>query len=234
MNATLLLPPAARPAPGAAGLLWAVAGLIDRARRALGARTAGTGGDTAADTADGWALWRAATGGDPASARALVARLTPPALALARQVLGRHEDAEDTVQESFLRLWSATPADQTSAQIGTYFHTIVLNRCRSQLARQRELAVAPDELTALQDGAQPAGPDAHAADRLDTASLHTALHAALGRLPARQRLALALWAYADADAAAIGRALDIDANAAHQLLHRAKRSLRAALSPAEL
>ncbi|MGC4366115.1 RNA polymerase sigma factor [Hydrogenophaga sp. R2] len=220
MNTATAHPPASPLAPSLHpdSLLTAMAGLLQRARRAL------------APAGDGWAEWRAATGGDPASARALVARLTPPALALARQVLGRHEDAEDVVQDSFLRLWSARPDDQQSAQIGTYFHTIVLNRCRSQLARRREWATDPDELLALQDQ-QPPAADSATSDPLDAARQHHQLHTALTGLPPRQRLALALWAYADADAAAIGQALGIDANAAHQLLHRAKRQLRSALTP---
>lgn len=220
MNTATAHPPASPLAPALRpdSLLTAMAGLLQRARRAL------------APAGDGWAEWRAATGGDPASARALVARLTPPALALARQVLGRTEDAEDVVQDSFLRLWSARPDDQQSAQIGTYFHTIVLNRCRSVLGRQREWATDPDELQALQED-QAGAAGAAAIDPMDASRQHQQLQAALTRLPPRQRLALALWAYADADAAAIGQALDIDANAAHQLLHRARRQLRSTLTP---
>ena len=95
------------PSGAAAGLtlMGAATRLADRARRALGLPL------------DGWALWRQATGGDPASAQALVRHLTPPALALARQMLRRHEDAEDAVQDAFLRLWSAQPDDQRGAQL---------------------------------------------------------------------------------------------------------------------
>ena len=55
---------------------------------------------------------------------------------------------------------------------------------------------------------------------------HAGLNAALKRLPTRQRMAIVMWAYADASAADIAHALDIDPNAAHQLLHRAKLALR--------
>lgn len=167
-----------------------------------------------------WDLWRLATSGDPRAAEALVSQLAPAALALARQMLGRLEDAEDVVQESFLRLWGAQADGSRGAQLSTYFHTIVLNRCRSLLVRQRELSTDPDDLTGLQDARQQA-----LEAPLDTIDAD-ALRQCLQRLPARQRMALALWAYTDADADAIGRALDIDTNAAHQLLFRAKRSLR--------
>lgn len=223
MNTATAHPPLPAPRPGAPlhpdSLLTAMAGLLQRARRAL------------APAGDGWAEWRAATGGDPASARALVARLTPPALALARQVLGRPEDAEDVVQDSFLRLWSARPDDQITAQVSTYFHTIVLNRCRSLLSRQREWATDPDELQTLQEQQADTALASPGTEPLDEARQTSQLHSALTALPPRQRLALALWAYADADAAAIGLALGIEANAAHQLLHRAKRQLRSALTP---
>ncbi len=54
----------------------------------------------------------------------------------------------------------------------------------------------------------------------------------MARLPARQRMALAMWAYADADVPQIARALELDANAAHQLLYRAKMALRSLLQEA--
>lgn len=199
-----------RPTPGL-WLLSTATRLLDATQRALGVR------------ADGWALWRAASGGDPQSARRLVQQLMPTALALARQMLGRQEDAEDVVQESFLRLWSARPSEDAGAQLATYFHTIVLNRCRSHLVRQRELSLGPDELTALHDRHQQEA-EAPASDEPGTDPAR--LQAALGALPARQRMALAMWAYADAQAPEIASALDIDTNAAHQLLFRAKRSLR--------
>lgn len=168
---------------------------------------------------DAWALWRAASGGDEASAAALVRQLTPAALALARRMLGRPEDAEDAVQDAFVRLWRSRAADGHGAQLSTYFHTIVLNRCRSVLSGRREWAMDDAELTALQEAEASHTP---AVSPTDAARLADALQ----RLPPRQRLALAMWAYADAPVGEIARALEIDANAAHQLLHRAKRTLR--------
>lgn len=168
-----------------------------------------------------WDLWRESAGGDAAAAAELVRRLTPMALSLARQMLGRTEDAEDAVQEAFLRLWGSSADDNHGAQLSTYFNTIVLNRCRTQLMRRRELSTEPEILAGMQDAMQLAEPVA-AVDARQT----QALCAAMQQLPARQRMALALWAYADADAEDIGRALDLDANATHQLLFRARRNLR--------
>jgi len=170
-----------------------------------------------------WAMWRAACQGHEASAVQLVRRLTPQAMGLARQLLRRQEDAEDVVQESFLRLWGAQPSDTRGAALATYFNTIVINRCKTWLVQRRELSTDPEQLAEWIDAAPPAGaPSDGERDALDGLRLQAAMH----QLPARQRMALAMWAYADADVAQIARSLELDTNATHQLLHRAKAALR--------
>jgi len=168
-----------------------------------------------------WEVLKLAGAGDPSGAADLVHRLAPQAFGLAMQMLGRREDAEDVVQESFLRLWRARPSDAHGATLATFFNTIVINRCKTCLARRREWSMDPESLTELSDALQetqaaPAG----------RGSAAPGVQAALARLPARQRMALAMWAYADADVPQIARALELEPNAAHQLLYRAKKALR--------
>lgn len=172
---------------------------------------------------DDWALWRAACGGDAPSATRLVRLLTPQAHGLAIQLVGRREDAQDLVQESFLRLWSSNPSDTRGASLATFFNTIVINRCKSWLVKRHELSTEHEQLIELADAAQVA----HITHDSESVSLPPhLLQAAMARLPPRQRMALAMWAYADADVATIARSLQLDSNAAHQLLHRAKAALR--------
>jgi RNA polymerase sigma-70 factor (ECF subfamily) len=193
------------------------------ARRAEAAAQAACGED--------WRLWAEACAGKQASAAQLVRLLTPQAYGLAMQLVGKPEDAEDAVQESFLRLWRSTPSDGHGARLSTYFNTIVINRCRSALVGRREQATEPEALADLHDAQQQAdrddGDDPIA--RATGSAMPARLQAALQRLPARQRMAVAMWAYADASVADVARALDIDPNAAHQLLHRAKAALRVQL-----
>jgi RNA polymerase sigma-70 factor (ECF subfamily) len=197
--------------PGAAAPLrwWSAA----RARlgRATGASPGG----------EDWALWRRACAGEAAAATALVRQLTPQALGLARQLLRRQEDAEDMVQESFLRLWGSRPSEARGASLATFFNTIVINRCKSLLLQRRELSLEPEALDALSEAlidTQRPTPEGALELRIEGRALLQALQ----RLPARQRMALALWAYADASVAEIAQALSLsEANAAHQLLHRA-------------
>ncbi len=197
--------------------------LGDAAARALrGAPVAG----------DDWRLWREACDGQAASASRLVRELTPQAYGLAIQLVGKREDAEDAVQDAFLRLWRSAPSDTQGARLSTYFNTIVINRCRSLLGGRREQATEQEALTELHDAAHadacaPEAPHDDAA--LSTGTTRARLRQALGRLPARQRMAVAMWAYADASVADIARSLELDPNAAHQLLHRARQALRSHL-----
>lgn len=179
--------------------------------------------------ADDWSLWRAACAGDESSATRLVHLLTPQAHGLAMQLLARREDAEDAVQEAFLRLWGSRPSDAHGATLATFFNTIVINRCKTWLTQRRELNADHDTLTELSD-AQQHGAQGGSAHETPGAAGTAALQAAMARLPARQRMALAMWAYADADTADIARSLELDSNAAHQLLHRAKIALRRQLT----
>jgi RNA polymerase sigma-70 factor (ECF subfamily) len=170
-----------------------------------------------------WALWHAACAGDEASATRLVRQLTPQAHGLAQQMLLRREDADDAVQEAFLRLWGSRPSDAHGATLATFFNTIVINRCKTWLMRRRELALDHGQLTGLADAKQ----DNHPTPTDDGPAFDSRqLQSALARLPARQRMALAMWAYADADVAQIAQALELEPNAAHQLLHRAKIALK--------
>ena len=197
------------------------------------------------DAEDDWALWRRACEGHAPSATRLVERLTPQAFGLAIQLLGKTEDAQDAVQDAFLRLWRSDPTNTYGAKLSTYFNTIVVNRCHSAHRARREQATDPDTLADLHEqqasgedgfGRDPAGRHSRLGESVagfTRGGLGGRLQRALAQLPARQRQALALWAHSEADAPAIARALELDVNAAHQLLHRARRALRARLEGTE-
>ena len=176
---------------------------------------------------DDWALWEQACNGHGPSAVAVVRHLTPQAHGLAMQLLRRTEDAQDVVQESLLRLWNSRASDTAGARLSTFFNTIVINRSKSHLVRRQEWSTDNDTLTDLADAHQQATEEGHSAQH--EAWSPAQVQAAMATLPARQRMALAMWAYGDAEVREIARALDVEVNAAHQLLFRAKASLRTVL-----
>lgn len=182
---------------------------------------------------DDWALWQRAHGGDEAAARALVQRLTPQAFGLARQMLSNASDAEDAVQDAFLRLWSSRPERNQGARLSTYFNTIVLNRCKTVWVQRREWATEPASLADLLNIDATVDP-VDAPLQIQGQQDAQRVRAAVLTLSPRQRMAIGMWAYSDASVTDIAVALGVDHNAAHQLLHRAKNALRLRLERGDL
>lgn len=161
--------------------------------------------------------------GDPAAVRAFVARKGPRMMALAQRMLGDAAEAEDVVQEVFVRVWRQAPAWRPGqARFDTWMHRVGLNLCYDRLRRRREQPTAePPEQ--VDEGPAP--------DRgLIAADVGRRVEAALAALPDRQREAIVLCHYqglGNIDAAAL---MEISVEALESLLSRGRRALRTSLA----
>lgn len=168
-------------------------------------------------------LLQQARAGERKASEELVRRLLPPARALAWKLTGNAAECDDIVQEAFCRLWQRGGGFDARAQLSTWFQSIVRNLCMDRFRRSRPQADEA-ELELLTD------PNPTPEEQWQTAARSGALHAALQRLPARQRAALMMWAWREYDVAMIARELGIADNAAHQLLFRARTRLKTLLA----
>lgn len=73
------------------------------------------------------ALVEAARAGDRAAFDRLLAALRPRAMAAALRVLHNPDDAEDAVQEAFLKIWRCLPSFEGRSSLSTWVHRIVTN-----------------------------------------------------------------------------------------------------------
>ena len=161
--------------------------------------------------------------GEPAAARALVARKLPRLLALARRMLGDQGEAEDVAQDVFLRTWRQAPTWRTGeARLDSWMHRVALNLCYDRLRRRREAPMAePPEQ--IDPGA--------AADRgLITRQTGDAVASAMARLPARQRTAIVLCYYQELSNIEAAALMEVSIEAMESLLARARRALKVALA----
>lgn len=55
----------------------------------------------------------------------------------ATRLLGNHEDAEEALQDAFLRAYRALARYQDRQRFGPWFYRILVNRCRSMLVQRR-------------------------------------------------------------------------------------------------
>jgi RNA polymerase sigma-70 factor (ECF subfamily) len=181
--------------------------------------------------AEARALMAALALGDRAALARLIARFGPGLTRFARQVLTRPDDAEDVVQECFLRAWHAAASyDPARGAVSSWLYRIALRLC---LDRNRRAAVR--RFLGFETGPQTeAGDDSPGAETALGARQELArTAAAIRRLPERQRQALLMRATAEMTTAEIAAAMGIGTGAAEQLLVRARAALRIRLSETE-
>lgn len=161
--------------------------------------------------------------GDPAAARALIARKLPRLLSLAGRMLGDEAAAEDVAQEAFLRIWKQAPRWRPgAARFDTWLHRVALNLCYDRLRRRREIAFAePPEQ--IDEGPGPG----RALEAQDTGRR---VGHALQALPDRQREAIVLCHYQELGNIEAAAVMGVSVEALESLLGRGRRALRAALA----
>lgn len=176
------------------------------------------------------------------------ARLTSPyrqeLLAYCYRMLGSVHDAEDLVQEVYLRAWRSHEGFEGRASVRTWLYRIATNTCLTALENRRRRPLPsglggpaedpegptapPLEVTWLQpapDRLVDTGSDDPAAIVATRASLRLALVAALQYLPPRQRAVLILREVLALSAAEVAELLGVSVPAVKSLLQRARGRL---------
>ena len=99
-------------------------------------------------------LVSACIAGDGDAFRQLLGRYRKSAFALAYQMLGSADDAEDISQEAFVKVFQALPRFRREAAFSTWLYRIVTNLCLAHLRRNRA-AVALDSIGEPRSGEDP-------------------------------------------------------------------------------
>ena len=142
---------------------------------------------------------------------------------VAYNILGNAADAEDAVQEAFLRTYRGMGAFKGTAQLGTWMFRILVNACHD-IGRQRRRR--RDETELGSDALLPASSHASGGD----AALRVALEKALGRLRPRHRDVFVLFEVEGFLHREIAQILDIAEGTSKALLFEARRQLQSALA----
>jgi RNA polymerase sigma-70 factor, ECF subfamily len=172
-------------------------------------------------------LMRRAARGDRDAYTLLVQRHLPRAVALATRIAGNRGDAEEIVQEAFLRTWLKAPEwrDETapgSARFTTWFTHVVVNLC---IDRRRKPVMSSLDLADDLPSSAPEGFEIVAREETRARVL-----GALGTLPERQRAALTLSHWDGMSNIEAAEVLGITVGALESLLVRARRTLRDTLA----
>jgi RNA polymerase sigma-70 factor (ECF subfamily) len=160
--------------------------------------------------------------GDSDAYAALVRQHMPRAYRIAWRVVRHREDAEDTVQDAFLRALERIDQCDPDRPFGPWFYRIVattaINRQRS--AKRRETDELSD--TEVSDAIGPA-------DSATLSALRSEIDAALATLPAMQRQLIELVTFEEFTPTEAAQVLEIPAGTARWHLHEARKALRTQL-----
>jgi RNA polymerase sigma-70 factor (ECF subfamily) len=170
-----------------------------------------------------------AKGGDHEAFRVLVERHSRSVYQLAYRMTGRPEDAEDVVQETFVRAYRQLGRFEARAHFTTWLYRIGFN-CAIDYLRarpKRESTETHDTMERLAAGAPGPGTD----DLVFAGEISSRVQAALGQLTEQERAAFLMRHYHGCSIEEIGQALDLRTNAAKHSIFRAVKKMRVALAP---
>jgi RNA polymerase sigma-70 factor, ECF subfamily len=194
---------------------------------------------------------RAATAGDEAAFTQLVERYRGELQVHAYRMLGSLEDAQDALQEAFLRAWNGRGTYRGQSTFRAWLYRITTNACLRILDRRPRRLVPYEAGPAAELGTRPVPPadlpflQPYPDLLLDEEpepedvvvareTIELAFLAAIQHLPPRQRAVLILRDALDWSANETAVVLDMSVAAANSALQRARATMKEQLPPSRL
>ena len=176
---------------------------------------------------------RAVLAGDKEAYGALVRAHSATVFRVAFRIIGNEADAEEIVQEAFLRGYQRLESYQERSSFGTWVYRIAVNCALNRISRPGIEAeyrhgeeTDPEEKT-VQVAAKEADPERVLLSR----EITTAQEMAMQRLTGTEKTAFVLRHLEDRSIQEIAEVLEIAPNAAKQAVFRAVQKLRRELAP---
>ena len=170
--------------------------------------------------------------GDSEAFRGLVERHSRAVYRLAHRMTGNASDAEDVVQETFLKAYRQLSRFESRANFGTWLHRIAVN-CSIDLIRSRAYRESTHDATDLDQFVVAEAADAgHSPERLMfSTQVQQRIAAAMDSLSQMERAAFVLRHFEGHSIDEISQSLGLKASAAKHSVFRAVRKMRSALEP---
>jgi RNA polymerase sigma-70 factor (ECF subfamily) len=171
--------------------------------------------------------------GEKETFRLLVERHSQTIFRLAFRMMENEQDAEEVVQETFLRAYRGLDGFQSRANFGTWIYRIALNRCYDLLAQRKSRPV-------MQSQEDPEAPDPieqvpttnpNPERRALSQEIDVQVRSAMEHLTAGERIAFVLRHLEGRSIEEIARVLNVREGLAKNRVHRAVKKLRQELQP---
>lgn len=170
------------------------------------------------------ALFSRIQAGDAQAFRTLVDAHSGPLLTYVTRILRNQSEAEEVVQEVFVRAWQNAASYRPEARATTWLHHIAHNLAIDLLRKRRPNVPL--------DGHDDEGPaSTRPSDLLEQKQRAQSLNEALELLNPRQKMAMLLKYEQGLSGAEIGRVLELSEDAVLSLLARGRAKIAALLDP---
>ena len=189
------------------------------AARAMVGPSASDGGDVIDDRE----LVERVKQGDAAAYDVLVRRHLARATAIARRLLGNIDDAEDLVQEAFMRALDRIASFDATRAFAPWFYRLLINTGINARKSRALRATEPERGDVATRGANPL-------EFTERKEIRERFAAALGALSPRQRLVVSMFEVDGLSTAEIAEALGISRETVRWHHHQARQSLRDAMA----
>lgn len=175
-----------------------------------------------------------ARGGNSAAFRELVDRHSRAVSGVAYRITGNASDAEDVVQEAFIRAYRQLGRFESRANFGTWIHRIAVN-CSIDLIRARPSRESGEDAAELERRGVAAvtnkGANLSPERLMLSAEVQQQIGTAMSSLSRTERAAFVLRHLEGHSIEEISQALGLKTNAAKHSIFRAVKKMRAALEP---
>ena len=167
--------------------------------------------------------------GDAEAFRSLVERHSRLVFRVAYRMTGNEADAEDVVQETFLKAYRQLGRFESRANFSTWVYRIATN-CAIDYMRSKPKRESAEEDDVLERAAGDTG-EPGAEQLMLAGEIGERVQTALNRLSEMERAAFVMRHYQGFSIDEIGRALGLKTNATKHSIFRAVRKMRLALEP---
>lgn len=171
---------------------------------------------------------------DQLACTCLLKDFAPRLLRMVGQLIGDPDEAEDVLQEAFIRACDQIDSFRGESGLGTWLHRIVINTALMRLRKRRPVGVPDIGETTDQAAAQwrsVSGPEREPGSELLDAELADAMGEAVTRLPESLRTVFVLRDLEELSTREAAELLGISESALKVRLHRARLQLRRDLEP---
>jgi RNA polymerase sigma-70 factor (ECF subfamily) len=164
-------------------------------------------------------------GGDSRQFVVLVDRYKNRAFALALRLLGSREEAEEAVQDAFVKAYRRLADFRGDSRFGTWYYRILYNTCMSRVSRRPADALSLDDVATAQE-------DISVSDEPDRLEMMAAkergeiLSEEMQKLPQKFQAVLTLFYIQEQRYDEIAAILDVPLNTVKSHLFRARELLR--------